>query len=167
MRSETIGQQSTAKTRRARRRSNANFFASLFALFASARWYLIVLAGPAITSADSPGVPFYYAIATAADRQIRTLVVGVNSNVGEAVVSRDRKHVTLNVDPSLLGSGEIRDFTYQKGRLGFVGSPAPSPIQPAVGNGLTPSIAASPSEIAPPLSILDKPGMSLIAPLER
>jgi hypothetical protein len=163
----------TAKQRSgevARKDENEIPFAQL-RCFAPSRLILTILvallAAPAIASADSPGVPFYYAIATAADLQIRTLVVGVNSNVGEAVVSRDRKHVTLNVDPSLLGSGEIRDFTYQKGRLGFVGSPAPSPIQPAVGNGLTPSIAASPSQIAPPLSVLDKPGMVLIAPLER
>ena len=95
------------------------------------------------------------------------LVVGVNESVGQAIVSQDRKHLTLNVDPGLLGSGEIRGFTYQKGGLGFVGSPAPSPARPAAGNGLTPSIAASPSELAPPVSILDKPGMILIAPLER
>jgi len=126
-----------------------------------------LLAGPVIAAADSPGVPFYYASATAADRQIATLVVGVNSNVGQAVVSRDRKHVTLNVDPSLLGSGDVRGFTYQKGGQGFVGSGTPSPARPAAGNGLTPSIAASPSEIAPPVSILDKPGMILIATLER
>ena len=95
------------------------------------------------------------------------LVVGVNESVGQAIVSQDRKHLTLNVDPGLLGSGEIRDFTYQRSGLGFVGSPAPLPAQPAAGNGLTPTIAASPSEIAPPLSVLDKPGMILIAPLER
>ncbi|MGA2442038.1 MAG: hypothetical protein ABSH08_13875 [Tepidisphaeraceae bacterium] len=152
-----------------------NFFASVFALFArageasrSSRWYLIVLAGPTIAAADSPPVPFYYATATPMERQIASLPVGVNENVGQAVVSRNRKYVTLNVDPSLLGSASIRTFTYQKGGLGFVGRGAPpSSARPAAGNGLTPSIPASPGEIAPPLSILDKPGMVLIAPLER
>jgi len=170
---KAIDEKLTAKQRRSEvaRRNHIDILFAQLRSFAASRLKLFMLvpllASPAIAAADSPGVPFYYAIATAADRQIRTLVVGVNSNVGEAVVSQNRKHVTLNVDPSLLGSGEIRDFTYQKTRLGFVGSPAPSPVQPAVGNGLTPSIAASPSEIAPPLSILDKPGMVLIAPLER
>ncbi|MGD0769412.1 MAG: hypothetical protein ABSB42_14610 [Tepidisphaeraceae bacterium] len=113
-------------------------------------------------------MPFYYATATPMERQIASLPVGVNEDVGQAVVSQDRKYVTLNVDPSLLGSASIRTFKYQKGGLGFVGSGTPpSPARPAAGNGLTPSIAASPGEIAPPLSILDKPGMILIAPLER
>jgi len=134
---------------------------------ASWRLYLFVLVALLAVAADSPGVPFYYAGATAVDRQIRMLVVGVNEDVGQAIVSQDRKHLTLNVDPSLLGSAEIRGFKYQRGGLGFVGSPTPSPARPAAGNGLTPSIAASPAEIAPPVSILDKPGMILIAPLER
>jgi hypothetical protein len=161
----------TAKTRRARRcakKSNQIDISSrTFALFASSRLYLFVVVALLTAAADSPGVPFYYASATPLDQQIRMLVVGVNDSVGQAIVSRDRKHATLNVDPSLLGSAEIRGFTYQKGGLGFVGSAAPSPARPAAGNGLTPSIAASPSELAPPLSILDKPGMILIAPLER
>ena len=128
----------------------------------------VLLASPTISAADSPSTPFYYATATPMERQIVSLPVGVNENVGQAVVSRDRKYVTLNVDPSLLDSASIRNFTYQKGGLGFVGSGAPpAPVRPAAGNGLTPSIAASPGEIAPPVSILDKPGMVLIAPLER
>jgi hypothetical protein len=32
---------------------------------------------------------------------------------------------------------------------------------------MTPTIAASPSEIAPPVSVLDKLGMVLVTPLER
>ena len=161
----------TAKARRARRISDANFFASAFAFFASSRLYFAVvvalLAGPAVRAGDAPGVPFYYASATVVEPQISMLVVGVNDSVGQAVVSRDKKYVTMSVDPSLLGSVGIRNFTYQKSGLGFVGSVPPSPARPAAGNGLTPSIAASPSQIAPPISILDMPGMVLIAPLER
>ena len=124
----------------------------------------------AVALADAPTTPFYYASATALDKQVVTLVVGVNEGVGQAVVAGGRKRVTLNMDASLMGDAGIRGFTYQKSGLGFVGSAAPAtPVSAAqVGqNGSTPSIAASPGEIAPAVSMLDKPGMVLIAPLER
>jgi hypothetical protein len=111
-------------------------------------------------------VPFYYGVGTAYTPQIATLVVGVNQDVGQAVVSGDRKYLALNIDASLLGSGGIHQFKYQKTQQGFVGA-APVPQRaPARAGSLTPTIAASPDEIAPPVSILDKPGMVLIAPLE-
>jgi len=117
---------------------------------------------------DSSSVPFYYAAGTTLDLQISTLVVGVNENAGQAVRSNDRKYVSLNVDTSLLGSAAVRGFQYQKGGLGFVGSAAGLRNMPAsAGNGMTPTIAALPSQIAPPVSILDKLGMVLIMPIER
>ncbi len=117
---------------------------------------------------DSPSVPFYYAAGTTLDLQIGTLVVGVNESAGQAVRSDDRKYVSLNVDTSLLGSAAVRGFQYQKGGSGFVGSAAPLQNMPAsAGNDLTPTIAALPSQIAPPVSILDKLGMVLVTPLER
>ena len=143
-----------------RSRPSRNFFLAVLALLVAWLW-------PTSTAADSSAVPFYYASATPLDRQVATLVVGVNENVGQAITSRGRKQMTLNINPSLLDSASIRSFTYQKGRLGFVGSAAPSPAPPAVGNGLTPTIAAMPSQIAPALSVLDKPGMIFIAPVER
>jgi hypothetical protein len=120
----------------------------------------------AVAFADAPVTPFYYASATAVEPQIATLVVGVNENVGQAVVSGDRKYVTMDMDASLMGNAGIRSFTYQRGGLGFVGSVAPQAISTG-GNSLTPSIAASAWDIAPAISALDKPGMVLIAPLER
>jgi hypothetical protein len=121
-------------------------------------------AGRAI-AADMPPTLFYYAVGTDLEPQIATLVVGVNENVGQAIVSGDRKYVSLGVDANQLGSGGIHQFKYQHGGLGFVGSAVVQPNVPA--NNLMPSIAALPSEIAPTISILDKPGMALIAPLER
>jgi hypothetical protein len=182
----------TAKTRRSRRKTRRNtllatdgnqmhtdgnshpwrkFFYVSF--FASSRLCLILIvlavvsAGRALGD-DSGGVPFYYGIGTRFEPQISTLVVGMNDSAGQAVQSRDRKYVSLNVDTSLLGSAGVRRFQYQKGGLGFVGSEVSAQNVPASGgNGLTPSIAALPSQIAPPVSILDKVGMVLITPLER
>jgi len=158
-----------AKARRSRRvggRPNQNLpFASVFAFFASSRLYFIGLI--ALLAADAPSTPFYYASSTPFDRQISTLIVGANSSIGQAVVSQDRKYVTLNMDPSLLGNARIGRFKYQKGGLGFVGSSGTPAAPVAGGNTLTPSIVVSPSDIAPQVSLLDTPGMVLIEPLER
>ncbi|MGD0462907.1 MAG: hypothetical protein ABSB74_10505 [Tepidisphaeraceae bacterium] len=157
-----------------------NSFAAIFALFAvgkasaaSSRFHfvlfftVIVCAGRAVAD-DSLSVPFYYAAGTTLDLQISTLVVGVNESAGQAVRSDNRKYASLNVDTSLLGSAAVRGFRYQKGGSGFVGSAAASQNMPAsAANGMTPSIAALPSQIAPPVSILDKLGMVLVMPLER
>jgi|HubBroStandDraft_6_1064221.scaffolds.fasta_scaffold418283_2 hypothetical protein len=151
----------TAKTRRMRRKGD-DFVCSFF--FASV--VLIWISPFASRAADAPVTPFYYASATAVEQQVVTLVVGVNENVGQAVVSGDRKYVTMNMDASLMGDARIRSFTYQRGGRGFVGSVVMQ--APVVGgDGLTPSIAASAGEISPEVSVLDKPGMVLIAPLER
>ena len=116
--------------------------------------------------ADAPTTPFYYASATALDAQIVTLVVGINDSVGQAVVSSDRKYVTLNMDTSLMDSAGIRGFSYKRSGLGFVGSAA-MPAPAGGRNDSTPSIAASAGQIAPAVSPLDKPGMVLIAQVER
>jgi hypothetical protein len=124
-------------------------------------------------AADTTATPFFYASSTIFDRQISTIIVGVNDVVGQSVVSGDRKHVTLNMGTDLLSTPGVRTFTYQKSTMGFVGSGggvgAAPPIAgaPAQRGALTPSIAASPSEIAPQVSILDKPGMVLVTPLTR
>src|SRR5580704_11738748 len=124
----------TAKARRARRKRDEYVF-PFFLASVGLLWILPV----ASRAADAPVTPFYYASATALESQIATLVIGVNENVGQAVVSGDRKHVTLNIDASLVGDAGIRGFKYQRGGRGFVGSvvmPAPG----SGGNGLTPSI---------------------------
>jgi hypothetical protein len=132
----------------------------------------IFMAGIAITTiasaADASAVPFYYASASAVEPQIATLIVGANQNIGQAIVSPDRKFVTLDMDPRLLGNASIQSFTYQHGGAGFVGStPGPARSGSDFRDSLTPSIALTPAEIAPTISVLDTPGMVLIAPLER
>jgi hypothetical protein len=117
---------------------------------------------------DVSPTPFYYASATPYDAQDKTLIVGANQSLGQAVVSGDRKHVTLDLDTGLLGSAGVAGFTYQRAGRGFVGSASAAPAaSPGGGNGLMPTIKTSPSDIEPDLSVLDKPGMVLIAPLER
>jgi hypothetical protein len=111
--------------------------------------------------------PFYYASGTAYDAQDKTLIVGANQSLGQAVVSGDRKHVTLDLDTGLLGSAGVQGFTYQRAGRGFVGSASAAPAASPGGGGLMPTIKTSPSDIEPDLSVLDKPGMVLIAPLER
>ncbi len=155
---------STMKMRRGRRKGDGYVFSFLFVAFVLAGLFWVFPV--TLRAGDAPVTPFYYASATVVEPQIATLVIGVNENVGQAVVSGDRKYVTMNMDASLMGNAGIRSFTYQRGGLGFVGSAA-MPAQPAGRNSLTPSIAASAGEIAPVISALDKPGMVLIAPLER
>jgi hypothetical protein len=129
---------------------------------------LSALSASAVAAAPDAPTPFYYASSTIFDKQAATLLIGVNDSIGQAVVSQDRKSVTLNMDPSLLGNAGIRQFNYQRGGLGFVGSAKPA-VGAAAGaaNPATPSIAMSPAQIAPAVSPLDKPGMVLIEPLER
>jgi len=151
----------TAKARRARRRGDEYGFPCFFALFG---WLGLFCISPfAALAGDAPATPFYYAGATPLDRQIVTLVIGVNDSIGQALVSENRRHVPLNVDASLMGDAGIRGFNYQKSGLGFVGSGEKAVER----GGLTPSIAASAGQIASAASPLDKPGMVLIAPLER
>jgi hypothetical protein len=126
---------------------------------------------------DLSPTPFYYASGTAYDAQDKTLIVGANQSLGQAVVSGDRKHVTLDLDTGLLGSAGVAGFTYQRAGRGFVGSGTASGSTGLTtgklagytggGGGLMPTIKTSPSDIEPDLSVLDKPGMVLIAPLER
>ncbi len=128
---------------------------------------LLVLFADARAQSVSP-TPFYYASGTPYDAQDKTLIVGANQSLGQAVVSGDRKRVTLDLDTGLLGSAGVAGFTYQRGGRGFVGSAAAAPAaSPGAGNGLMPTIKTSPSDIEPDLSVLDKPGMVLIAPLGR
>jgi hypothetical protein len=129
-------------------------------------FWLCLILPVGLLASDDATTPFYYASSTPMDVQARMLIIGVNESIGQAVVSQDRKYVTLNMDAGLLANAGIQKFNYQRGGLGFVGS-APKPVSTAAGNGLTPTIPGSAGEIAPPVSMLDKPGMVLIASLER
>jgi hypothetical protein len=126
-----------------------------------------LLAPSRLSIADVGNVPFFYASGTVFDRQVNTIIIGVNDVIGQAVVSGDRRHVTLNMDTNMYSSPGVQKFAYQKGGMGFVGSGGTPSAPPAAANKLTPTIAALPSEIAPAVSVLDKPGMVLVAPLQK
>jgi len=125
--------------------------------------------------AGAQAVPFYYATPTVAEPEISYVTSGADIT-GQHLVSQDRKYITLDIgaeNSNLLG---FHTFTFQNG-LGFVGSPAAvkglsasqnrltSNLSPPARNTLTPSIAASPTDIAPVATLLDRPGMTLVAPL--
>jgi hypothetical protein len=124
---------------------------------------IVLLAG-----STALAVPFFYSGATIVEPQISTLLVGVQENIQRASVSPDRKYVTLDMNISNNAFLGIASFTYQQGGLGFVGSAPKAPAATGTNtNSLTPSIARSPSQVAPAVSILDKRGIVLVAPLER
>jgi hypothetical protein len=174
MRDIEINRAAETQRRGGRRREyGIDFLCVRLCVSVSRRLYLVLVvlamicAGRALGD-EAGGVPFYYGLGSRFEGQVSTLVVGVNDNAGQAVESRDRKYVSLNVDANLLNSAGVRRFRYQRGGLGFVGSDvAAQGVPVSAGNGLTPSIAGLPSEIAPPVSMLDKRGMVLVMPLER
>jgi hypothetical protein len=125
--------------------------------------------------AHGQAVPFYYGTPTVAEPEISYVTTGSDIG-GQNIVSHDRKYITLDIgaeNSNLLG---FHTFTFQNG-LGFVGSAAAvkgltaaknrltSTLSPPARNVLTPSIAASPTELAPIPTLLDRPGMTLVAPL--
>jgi len=148
--------------------------ARLISIFAPV---ILLAISSAIADVAVSNPPFYYAGATAVEPQIASLIVGVNESIGRAVVSHDRKYVTLDVDPTLSNSLGIKTFTFQKSSAGFVGSAAATAGTPGAISGsiqasqnsgsLTPTIAALPSDLARPLPTLEKPGMTFIAPISR
>jgi len=126
--------------------------------------------------ARAQAAPFYYATPTVAEPEISYVTTGSDITVQHAVVSHDRKYITLDIGASNSNLLGFHIFTFENG-LGFVGSPAAvkgltasqnrltSGLTPPARNSLMPSIAASATEIAPIPTLLDKPGMTLIAPL--
>lgn len=125
--------------------------------------------------ADSSGVPFYYANPTVLEPQVASLAIPQNENVGGGMVSRDRKYVTMDVDPQLLSVASINSFTFQKTAYGFVGSASAAKALSGRGavassavagrNSFTPTIAASAGEVAPPDRLLETRGMTRVAGL--
>ena len=94
----------------------------------------------------------------------------------QAVVSADRKYVTLNMRPTSTNLIALRNFTFQNGSgLGFVGSSGPNGGGNANGNaagggagnvnnlgGAGRAAQAAPAQAPAPAkpSVLDKPGMT-------
>jgi hypothetical protein len=101
--------------------------------------------------------PFVYPGATVAEPQISYVGSGAQDAVGGAVVSQDRKYVTLDINPQFSTVQRFVNFSYQTAS-GFVGStPIGGVGAGTAANGLTATTA--------PKTFLDRPGMTLVSPL--
>jgi len=123
--------------------------------------------------------PFFNPAGVAAfTPEVDVVQSGVIQDV-QAVVSADRKYVTLNMRPTQSTLIALRDFTFQNGAgLGFVGSSGPNGGGNAgnvngnavggagninnVAAGPRPQAAQAPAPAAVPArpSVLDRPGMT-------
>jgi hypothetical protein len=124
--------------------------------------------------------PFFNPAGVAAfTPEVDVVMSGVIQDV-QAVVSSDRKYVTLNMRPSNSNLIALRDFTFQNGAgLGFVGSSGPNGGGNAgnVGNGNAGAAAGNvnniaagqkaqavqapaPAPVPAKPSVLDRPGMT-------
>jgi hypothetical protein len=110
---------------------------------------LILVAGQFAVAQPDAAVPFYYAGATPVDPVISTASTGVMQQ-GQAVVSADRKYVTITIDANQTGLQGFRNFTFQQPGLGFVGSPTATgaagrivPSQPAANAPAQPKVQPS------------------------
>jgi hypothetical protein len=119
-------------------------------------------------AASAQVVPFFTGVGTAFDPQIGIVNTGVVQDV-QAVVSYDRKYVTLNMQPQNATLLALREFTFQQGApLGVVG--LPGPVAPAV-QGARPQpktwqpLETSPSEIKRQANswVLERQGMFRVA----
>src|ERR1700733_5136342 len=115
------------------------------------RIFPIVLVGVFAAGVYAQTAPFVYPGATVAEPQISYVAGGAEEEVQNAVVSQDRKYVTLDINPQMSSVQGFVAFSYQTAS-GFVGStPITGPNAP------TSAMAAK--------TFLDRPGMTLVAPL--
>jgi hypothetical protein len=146
---------------------------SLFAICAAAN----LVARPAPAQVGSTGgVPFFFSAGTSVETQIGITSSGDSASIPQAVVSHDRKYVTMDMNPQMNTLVGIKPFVAQSAGSGFVGSAAAvrsaaPPPESAFGGGpqrnsLMPSIGVLPSDVAlAKITILDQPGMTRIAGL--
>ena len=140
---------------------------------------VISLLAPVAKAQVAP--PFFNPAGVAAfSPEVDVVMSGVIQDV-QAVVSADRKYVTLNMRPSNSNLIALRDFTFQNGAgLGFVGSSGPNGGGNAgnnvangnagAGAGNVNNIAAgqkaqaapapAPAPVPAKPSVLDRPGMT-------
>jgi hypothetical protein len=116
---------------------------------------LTVLGLSAFAIAQTPSVPFVYPGATAATAEVGYATTGEELDVQQAVVSQDRKYVTLNINPQFSTLLRFQSFTYQTS-TGFVGS-APATTNTASATSANAPVAAQ--------TFLDRPGMTRVAVL--
>ena len=113
-------------------------------------------------------VPFFGRGATIFDPEIGVVQSGIVSDV-QATVSADRKYVTMTTRATNAQLLSLQEFAFQRGNAavgaGFVGGAGANEVSPAGPNGdegtISPS-AADRSASEPRMSILDRPGMTLV-----
>ena len=118
------------------------------------------------------GVPFFGGGAAAFDPEVSVVNSGAVLDA-QAVVSHDRKYVTINARPTNTALLALRQFPIGSPPSGFVGGVPP--VAPAVNTtpddkgGIMPTVQTSPAGIAnaaqPP--IVQQRGMTLLKPLDR
>ncbi len=131
-------------------------------------------------SAYSQATPFFGSGQTTSQAQISTVTDGSNLTISRAVVSHDRKYVTLDISPQMDNFLGFNTFSFQTAGMGFVGSStAIQGMNRAIAQSRAPSLGSQSNQNNSPLvaqtptdvaamkpTVLDVPGMNLIAPLQ-
>ncbi|HWE04725.1 MAG TPA: hypothetical protein VG326_20125 [Tepidisphaeraceae bacterium] len=136
---------------------------------------IIVFLG--ITQSARAQVPFFFPGANAFTPEISVVNTGAILDA-QAVVSADRKYVTINARPTNSALLALNNFTFQNGpALGFVGDPRPlPPVNTGVdgsraGNNPATAVRTSPSEILryakSQASLLHHDGMTRVSRLKN
>lgn len=126
----------------------------------------------AATSARGQAVPFFFPGATAFTPEVSIVNTGIVHDV-QAVVSADRKYVTLNMRPANSSLLALREFQFQQPQaaLGFVGDPRPAVPVAADANDAASAVPTSPSAILnatrASASLLQRTGMIRVGSLPR
>jgi hypothetical protein len=122
-------------------------------IFAVSRWAWA-------QSATNP--PFFNSAATAYEAQIATGDNGVLLSA-KPIVSANLKYVTVGTQATNTGLATLTPFNLVIPANGTVGATASTPSAATPTGGTAPGVVVGQPAHAP--SILDKPGMTLIAPL--
>jgi hypothetical protein len=110
---------------------------------------LIISAPPSVLAQTFDSAPFFNSAAVGYEATISTAFSGAALSA-HTTVSADRKYVTVGAQASIMGQPNFTPFTIAVPvGGGFVGSPA----------------AGAPPATTMGASILDRPGMTLLAPL--
>ena len=137
---------------------------------------LLVLPGTPARGQAVPAAipPFFNAVPNIFDPEIDIVETGTLLDA-QAVVSDDRKYVTLTMRPQVSTLVALREFTFQRGQnFGPVGFPPPAQNNApndANGNGnaapdAREAAAAAAARAVRP-AVLDRPGMTRIEPRAR
>jgi len=121
----------------------------------------ILLAGGWALAQTAATTPFFSATPTAYEAQVSTGDSGELLNV-KPIVSANLKYVTVGTQATSTGLATLTPFNLVIPANGTVGSTSNTPGGSAASSGSGAATAPEPAHVP---TILDKPGMTLIAPL--